>query len=80
MLDILGESPVVEKVTGKRNIDFSGASAEHVAFSYGAETILDDVSLRVPEGSVSVSSDEAAAENQPCLNCLCDSGMCRKVR
>lgn len=52
VLDILDESPVVEEVTGRSDIDFSGAFAEHVTFSYGAETILDDVSLRIPEGSV----------------------------
>lgn len=52
VLDILDESPVVEEVTGRSDIDFSGASAEHVIFSYGADMILDDVSLRIPEGSV----------------------------
>lgn len=52
VLDILDESPMVEEVTGRNDIDFSGAAAEHVTFSYGEETILDDVSLRIPEGSV----------------------------
>jgi ATP-binding cassette subfamily C protein len=52
VLDILDESPVVDEVTGKTNIRFHGASAEHVTFSYGTETILDDVSLQIPEGSV----------------------------
>ncbi len=52
VLDILDESPVVDEVTGKTNISFNGASAEHVTFSYGTETILDDVSLQIPEGSV----------------------------
>jgi ATP-binding cassette subfamily C protein len=52
VLDILDESPVVDEVTGKTNISFHGASAEHVTFSYGTETILDDVSLQIPEGSV----------------------------
>lgn len=52
VLDILDESPVVEEVTGKRDIVFSGASAKHVTFSYSAETILDDVSLQIHEGSI----------------------------
>jgi ATP-binding cassette subfamily C protein len=52
VLDILDESPVVEEVTGKQTVGFSGAAAEGVTFSYGAETILDDLSLQIPEGSV----------------------------
>lgn len=52
VLDILEETPVVEEVTGKENVTFNGASAEHVTFSYGADTILDDVSLPIPEGTV----------------------------
>lgn len=43
---------MVEEVTGKENVTFNGASAEHVTFSYGADTILDDVSLPIPEGTV----------------------------
>ncbi len=52
VLDILDEMPAVEEVTGKPEIAFNGAGAEHVTFSYGTETILDDVSLQIPEGSV----------------------------
>lgn len=36
VLDILEESPVVEEVTGRQEIAFTGAAAEHVTFSYGA--------------------------------------------
>jgi ATP-binding cassette subfamily C protein len=35
VLDILDEAPVVEAITGKEKLVFSGASAEHVTFSYG---------------------------------------------
>lgn len=52
VLDILDEAPAVEEVTGKAPVSFGGASAENVSFSYGSETILDDVSLQIPEGSV----------------------------
>lgn len=52
VLDILEETPAVEEVSGKPDISFRGASVEHVNFSYGAEPILDDVSLQIPEGSV----------------------------
>ena len=52
MLDILNETPSIEEITGKPEIIFCGASAEHATFSYGGETILDDISLKIPQGSV----------------------------
>lgn len=52
VLDILDETPTVQEVTGSPEITFNGAAAENVTFSYGTETILDDVSLQIPEGSV----------------------------
>ena len=52
VLDILDESPVVEEITGKENITFSGASAENVTFAYGEETILDNFSVEIPEGKI----------------------------
>ena len=50
VLDILEETPAVEEVTGRPEIVFDGAEAEHVTFSYGEETILEDVSLRMEPG------------------------------
>jgi ATP-binding cassette subfamily C protein len=58
VLDILDEEPVVEEVNGKENIAFTGASAEHVTFSYGQtkeegqEHILSDISVHIPENKV----------------------------
>lgn len=52
VLDILDETPAVEEISGKKNITFTGASAENVTFAYGEETILDDVSVDIPQGSV----------------------------
>jgi len=52
VLDILEESPVVEDVTGQPETIFSGAKAENVTFAYGDETILQNVSVDVPKGSV----------------------------
>ncbi|MBQ3559811.1 MAG: thiol reductant ABC exporter subunit CydC [Agathobacter sp.] len=52
VLDILEESPVVDEIAGKETIVFDGAKAEHVTFAYGEETILDDVSVKIPKGSV----------------------------
>ncbi|MBQ8201275.1 MAG: thiol reductant ABC exporter subunit CydC [Clostridia bacterium] len=52
VLDILEESPVVEDVTGQPETIFTGAKAENVTFAYGDETILQNVSVGVPKGSV----------------------------
>lgn len=52
VLDILEEEPVVEEVTGQTEVAFHGASVENVTFSYGNETILEDISLQIPSGAV----------------------------
>ena len=52
VLDILDESPVVEEITGKEEIQFHGASAENVTFAYGEETILDNFSVTIPENQI----------------------------
>lgn len=52
VLDILDETPAVQEVTGKEEAVFGGACAENVSFSYGAETILDSVSLQIPKGKI----------------------------
>lgn len=52
VLDILEESPIVEDVTGKPKTSFSGASAEHVTFSYQDEKILSDISVKIPQNGV----------------------------
>lgn len=52
VLDILQETPVVEEISGNREIDFNGARGENIFFSYGDETILSDVSVDIEKGSV----------------------------
>lgn len=52
VLDILDETPVVEEVSGKKKLKFIGAAAENVTFSYGGETVLDGISLQIPEGGI----------------------------
>lgn len=52
VLDLLEEEPVVEDITGKPEIQFTGAQVSHVTFSYDKETILRDISLTVPAHSV----------------------------
>ena len=52
VLDILDESPVVEEISGRTEIEFHGAAAENVTFAYGEETILDDFSVEIPENKI----------------------------
>lgn len=52
VLDILEESPIVEDIVGKEDIDFDGASANNVEFSYGDEDILNNLSIDVPRGKI----------------------------
>ena len=52
VLDILDESPVVEEITGKVEVQFHGAAAENVTFAYGEETILDHFSVTIPENKI----------------------------
>lgn len=52
VLDILDDIPVTKEIEGRENIQFKGAKAENVTFSYGEETILKDVSVDVPEHSI----------------------------
>ena len=52
VLDILDESPVVEEISGRTEIEFHGAAAKNVTFAYGEETILDDFSVEIPENKI----------------------------
>lgn len=52
VLDLLEEEPVVEEISGQPEIGFTGAEVSHVTFAYAKETILQDVSLQIPTGSV----------------------------
>ena len=52
VLDILDETPIVEEVTGKPEMDFEGAQAHNVEFSYGSEKILSNFNVSIPKGKV----------------------------
>lgn len=52
VLSLLEEQPQIEEVTGKEIISFSGAQAENVEFAYEEEMILQDYSLRIPQGKI----------------------------
>ena len=52
VLDILEETPAVEEIHGREEIGFTGGAAEQVSFSYGEETILDEVSVDIPRNQI----------------------------
>ena len=52
VLDILEESPAVEEIFDGQDIEFSGAGAQNVTFSYGGDVILKDLSVDIPKASV----------------------------
>ena len=52
VLDILEEIPVTEEIQGKEIVEFTGAKAEKVSFSYGNEEILHEVSLEIPKNKI----------------------------
>lgn len=52
VLDILDEKPSVADITGCDDATFGDVSVDNVSFSYGDETILQNVSLTVPENKV----------------------------
>ncbi len=52
VLDILEEMPITKEVTGKTKVHFINATAEHVTFSYDAQTIFEDISLQIPNHSI----------------------------
>lgn len=52
VLDILDEKPSVAEITGCDDAAFGDVSVDNVSFSYGGETILQNVSLTVPQNKV----------------------------
>lgn len=52
VLDILDESPLIEDVSGEKEIAFDGAMADNATFAYDGEDILKDFSVELPKNSV----------------------------
>lgn len=52
VLDILEETPAVAEITGQSPVAFTGAAAERISFAYNDETILEDISVDIPQGEV----------------------------
>ena len=52
VIDILDEEPVIEELTGNKEVAFEGIKAENVTFAYGEETILDNFSIDIKKGEI----------------------------
>jgi len=52
VLAIIDEMPEVEEISGQPEIEFHGARAERVQFSYGGNQVLRDFSFSIPENRI----------------------------
>ena len=52
VLSIIDEQPETEDVTGKPDVAFTGADCANVTFSYGGETVLQNLSVRFPQNEI----------------------------
>lgn len=52
ILDILEEEPVTEEIENKENVEFNGAKAQNVSFSYGNEEVLKNLSIDIPKDKI----------------------------
>ena len=52
VLDILQETPQVQEVSGQPVIEFAGADAQKVSFSYEDQPILQELSVQVPQNQI----------------------------
>lgn len=52
VLDILEEEPVVEEISGRKEVAFEGVKAEHVSFGYEDNKILQDFGMELPKSQI----------------------------
>ncbi|MDY3052504.1 MAG: ABC transporter ATP-binding protein [Ndongobacter sp.] len=52
VLNLLDEEPLIGEIEGKEPVAFQGASVEHLFFAYEQETVLQDVTLDIPENEI----------------------------
>lgn len=52
VLEVIDEEPETEDITGKAPVNFKGAEVKKVSFAYAGENVLNDVSLKVPQGKI----------------------------
>ena len=82
VLDVLDDVPAVQEVIDGQDICFDGAECRDVSFSYGADRILDQFSLRLPKGQVLGISGRSGSGKSTLLRLLmrfwdADSGSIR---
>ena len=70
ILSLIDEIPETEDITGYPEVSWNGASAEDVTFSYGGETVLDHVSLDIPEKGITGISGKSGSGKSTLLKLL----------
>ncbi len=70
VLDILDENPVTEEITEGQNVEFNGAEVENVTFSYGEDTILDNLSMSIEQGKITGISGKSGSGKSTLLKLL----------
>ncbi len=70
VLDIMEETPVTNEITNSKDIEFSGAKAENVCFSYGGEDVLKDISLDIDKGKIIGISGKSGSGKSTLLKLL----------
>ena len=64
VLDILDETPQVEENMSGTEITYTGAKVENVSFSYGGETVLNNVSAEIPQtGIIGISGRSGSGKS-----------------
>lgn len=64
VLDILDETPQVEENMTGVEITYTGAKVENVSFSYGGETVLNNVSAEIPQtGIIGISGRSGSGKS-----------------
>lgn len=65
VLDLLDEQPQCAEVTDGQNVDFDGAAAEHVSFSYAGGAGADDAEQTTGETAASLILDDVTCTFEP---------------
>ena len=52
VLEVIDEEPETEDIIGKAPVNFKGAEVKKVSFAYAGENVLNDISLKVPQGKI----------------------------